>query len=186
MDYWDEQDTLLGFRFGGRPPNVEKRGNWKRKTGKGRTLYIGSAQSSKYTRIYEKGLQLGDIESPWVRTEVQYRSKDFYIDTDVLISPDKYFLASYPCFTVFDNEHIAQRFDLIDKEKLITFQRAIDITKTQFGRYIHFFRTVFGDDKLTLDILTDIKDKTIPERINILTIPNGAVQNARLNQTSND
>lgn len=171
LDYFNAQDTLGGFTGGGRPPNVENRGNWKRPTGRGRTLYIGSVKSSRYTRIYEKGKQLGEIDSPWVRSEVQYRSKEFYIDVDVLLSPDKYFIASYPCFKVFDDELNPDKFVVIDREKIITFDRALEITRHQFGRYINFFRQVFGDDTKTLDILTDIENKSPPERIDLLTIP---------------
>lgn len=172
LDFFDKQESINGFSFGsGRPPFVEKRGNWKRPNKKGRSLYIGSSQSSKLTRIYEKGKQLGDCESSWVRTEVQYRSNDYLIELDVLVSPDKYFLASYPCFHVFDDEQNPQKFDTVEKEQLITFDRALEITKHQFGRYIHFFRQVYKDDKLTLDVLTDINNKSVPERIDLLTIP---------------
>lgn len=172
LDFFDQQDSIRGFSFGsGRPPTIEKRGNWKRPNGKGRTLYIGSNQSSKLTRIYEKGKQLGNPDSLWVRTEVQFRSNDYLIELDVLVSPDKYFLASYPCFHVFDDEQKPEKLQVIEKEQLITFTRALEITKRQFGRYIHFFRNVYQDDKLTLDILTDIKDKSVPERIDLLTIP---------------
>lgn len=173
IDFFDSQDNLGGFCSpgSGRRPNVENRGNWKRPNNKGRSLYIGSPSSAKLTRIYEKGKQLGDSESPWVRSEVQFRSSGFVIDFDVLNNPSNYFLASYPCFGVFNPDALPQRFEVIEREQLITFEQALEITKTQFGRYIHFFRSVFGDDKQTLDILTDIKDKTPPERINMLTIP---------------
>lgn len=41
---------------------------------KGRTYYIGAAQSQRRIRVYEKGIQLG--ENPeWVRVEMQYRPK---------------------------------------------------------------------------------------------------------------
>ncbi|ASF45850.1 replication initiation factor domain-containing protein [Methylovulum psychrotolerans] len=56
-------DYLEMYRAGlfngrGCPPEVECHGNWEKPNGKGRTLYIGSRQSGRYLRIYEKGLQL--------------------------------------------------------------------------------------------------------------------------------
>lgn len=173
IDFFDSQDNLGGFCSpgAGRRPNVEKRGNWKRPNNKGRSLYIGSSSSAKLTRIYEKGKQLGDAESLWVRCEVQYRSNGFHIDIDVLLNPSNYFLAAYPCFGVFDPNGLPERFEVIERELSITFDQALEITKRQFGRYINFFRVVFGDDKTTLDKLTDIKDKSPPARINMLTIP---------------
>ncbi len=34
------------------------------------------ASSAKMLRVYEKGIQLGDLGSPWVRYEVQLGSRD--------------------------------------------------------------------------------------------------------------
>ncbi|BFM98840.1 hypothetical protein MOXK02_03990 [Moraxella sp. K02] len=171
IDFFDKQDSIGGFASQGRKPDIQKYGNWKRPNGKGRSIYIGSSQSSKLTRIYEKGKQLGDKDSLWLRVEVQYRYNQFHITPDVLISPTKRFLASYPCFHVFDSAKTPEKFDVVERQQLITFEHALSITKKQFGRYIHFFRTVYGDDKFTLDMLTDISNKDVPERIDVLTIP---------------
>jgi phage replication initiation protein len=171
IDFFDKQDSIGGFAGRGRKPDIQKYGNWKRPNGKGRSIYIGSAQSSKLTRIYEKGKQLGDKDSLWLRVEVQYRSNQFHINNDVLLYPTKRFLASYPCFHVFDSVQQPRQFEVVEREKKITFDHAIAITKKQFGRYLNFFREVYNDDKLLLDILTDIDNKTVPERIDALTIP---------------
>lgn len=171
LDWFDDQDTIGGFVAGGRRPTIEKRGNWKRPSGKGRTLYIGSRQSSKFTRIYEKGKQLGDVNSLWVRTEVEYKNRDIFIDFDVLLNPSQFFLASYPCFHIFDDQENALRFERIEKQNLITFDQAMSILKHQYGRYVNFFRDVYQDDKTLLDEITDIENKNYPERIDPLTIP---------------
>lgn len=39
---------------------------------RGRTLYLGSPQSERRIRVYEKGIQLG-LDPDWVRVEFQYR-----------------------------------------------------------------------------------------------------------------
>lgn len=171
IDFFDEQDDKGGFVMGGRKPSCEKRGNWKRPSGKGRTLYIGSRQSSKFCRIYEKGKQLGDPNSHWLRVEVEFKARDIFIDFDVLINPSEYFLACYPCFLVFSNQDTAIKFERIDKQDLMTFNDALALVKHQYGRYLHFFRRVFDDDSKLLDQLTDIENTKVPERIDPLTIP---------------
>ncbi|MDR0848010.1 MAG: replication initiation factor domain-containing protein [Propionibacteriaceae bacterium] len=40
---------------------------------KGCTLYVGSRKSAIFLRCYEKGKQLGDPVSDWVRVELQVR-----------------------------------------------------------------------------------------------------------------
>lgn len=171
IDWFDMQDDLGGFVCGGRKPNIEKRGNWKRPNGKGRSIYIGSRQSSKLTRIYEKGKQLGDPDSNWLRVEVEYKARDIFIPFDVLLCPSQFFLASYPCFHIFDNQDDVNKFERVEKQNLMTFEQALELVKHQYGRYLYFFRTVYDDDSELLDILTDIENTKVPERIDPLTIP---------------
>lgn len=172
VDLFNEIHSKGGFTNGGRPPEIEYRGNWKKPNGRGRTLYIGSRQSSKFCRIYEKGKQLGDDDSDWLRIEVEYKSRDVYIPLDVLLEPTQYFLASYPCFNLIDKDcDNSNRFDARDKDEFITFDNALNILKRQYGRYLHFFRMCYQDDKELLDILTDIPNLAVPNRLDILTIP---------------
>lgn len=171
IDWFNNQHTIGGFTLGGRPPSVEWRGDWKKPNGKGRTLYIGSRQSSKLCRIYEKGKQLGDIDSKWLRTEVQYSSRGMLIDVDVLVKPNEFFSVTYPCFSIFEFEGEAKKFERIEKQDLMTWDQAIALVKHQYGRYLYFFRDVFKDDNVLLDVLTDIENITVPERIDALTIP---------------
>jgi len=171
IDWFNKQHTIGGFTNGGRSPSAEHRGDWKKPNGKGRTLYIGSRQSSKLCRIYEKGKQLGDPYSSWLRTEVQYSSRGMLISPDVLIKPNEFFSVTYPCFNIFEFEGEARKFERIEKQDLMTWDQAITLVKHQYGRYLHFFRDVFDDDSALLDVLTDIENTAIPERIDALTIP---------------
>lgn len=171
VDWFNDQHTIGGFNRGGAAPVVEYRGDWKRPNGKGRTLYIGSRQSAQFCRMYEKGKQLGDKASDWLRTEVQYSSRGMLIDVDVLVKPNEFFSITYPCFSIFEIEGEVRKFERIDKQDLMTWEQAIDLVKKQYGRYLYFFRDVFDNDTALLDVLTDIENKAVPERIDTLTIP---------------
>lgn len=170
--YWfDKQDDLGRFTRSKRKPKVEKRGNWKRPDGNGLTLYIGSRDSSIMARIYEKGKQLGDPNSNWIRVEVECKADSIFIPFDVLLEPEKFFIACYPCFADFVQSVPPRKFEIIERENLISWNKAIEITKKQFGRYLYAFRDVIQDDTLLLDILTDIENRSYPERLDKLTIP---------------
>lgn len=64
--------------------------------GAGDSLYIGTRRNGKMLRIYEKGCQLGDSSSPWVRLELELRNVDRDIPLDVLTDPDGLFAGGYP------------------------------------------------------------------------------------------
>lgn len=83
-------------------PKFRREGtDWECNDDTGKTAYIGTRKySSKYTRIYEKGKQLGDKNSRWVRFEVEYRkskSRDqkFNIPIDILIHAGQYLGGAY-------------------------------------------------------------------------------------------
>lgn len=152
-DWAWHQDDLGGFQCGGRPPSFTTAGNWKRPDGSGRTAYIGKRESGKYCRVYEKGKQLGDKESLWTRCEVEYKAKDYYIPLDALINASEHFLAAYPCFHVFDAHRQPKKFVCLNKKADITIDKAIEITKHQFSKYLKFFRDYFEDDSKVLDML---------------------------------
>ena len=59
------------FNAGGNKPTCKQHGNWIEPDGSGRTLEIGKRKNGKLLRIYEKGKQLGDPKSLWVRWELQ-------------------------------------------------------------------------------------------------------------------
>lgn len=71
QQWWD---SGFSFKKGGRPPEIQKVGNWDRPSGKGRTLTIGQRSSSKYCRFYEKGRKEGDKSSLWCRCEIEFKN----------------------------------------------------------------------------------------------------------------
>lgn len=77
-------------------PAMNQVGNWSRPDGRGRTLYVGRRQSGKFLRVYEKGKQLGDRESPWTRIELELKAVDRVIPFDTLLKPGHYLAGAYP------------------------------------------------------------------------------------------
>lgn len=164
VDWADKQDNLGGFVCYRTSPSVEYRGDWKRPNGSGRTIYIGKRTSSKFCRIYEKGKQLGDKESNWVRVEVEFKAKHFFIPLDALLNSSEHFLSAYPCFSIFDDARKALKFETIRQKTEITWEKALEIVKRQFGHYLYAFREYYGDGDVVLDLLEPNQPKK-PKRL---------------------
>lgn len=64
----------------------------------GKTLYIGKRENGKMVRLYEKGKQLGDKLSQWLRAEAELHNKDRIIPLDVLLNPTEYWCGVNPVF----------------------------------------------------------------------------------------
>lgn len=170
VDWADAQWDAGGFTFkdGGRPPEAQNLGNWKRPSGKGRTFTVGQRASSKFCRFYEKGKKEGDKSSPWCRCEVEFKNTNTIIQFDVLLNPTDFFAAAYPCFSHFVQVETPQRMEVKVKTAQITVDACIEVTKHQFGKYIRVFRELWGDQK-ALDLICNEADDYWPKRMKPLT-----------------
>ncbi len=141
-----EQYRSGGFNAGGRTPKHSVHGDWLHGDAAtaGRTLGIGARASGKYCRIYEKGKQLGDAESHWVRVEIEWRDQDRYIPYDVLTRPGQYFAGAYPCLGFLSAEQ--SRIRTIAKGALIAFDTAVRNGKQHVGKLVDLMLRVFGGD----------------------------------------
>lgn len=132
------------FGSNGRPPNARmithKQGT------AGDTFYVGSRQSGKLFRCYEKGKQLGDANSTWVRYELELLHKDRVIPWEALLLPLQYLKGSYP--KAFSWMAATSRCIKTVKESArITFERMQRFAKQQCGRLVRYMRDVAGMDE---------------------------------------
>ena len=164
VDWANDQDTQRGFWCGGRLPDVRHLGNWKRITGKGRTLAVGNRETGKYCRIYEKGKKAGHSLSLWTRAEVEFKGSDRFIPFEILLSPSQYFIAAYPCFLDFDQYAQPEKIVCKKKEAKITWEKSKEIVKLQFGKYIAAYKKVYSDSEIINFIIAD-DQKKMPKRL---------------------
>jgi len=162
VDRADAEFDAGKFNNGGRNPNHEQRGNWKRPTGKGRTLYIGNRESGKFARIYEKGRQLGDKNSEWVRVEVEMKAIHRHLDFRMLLHPGEYLAATYPAFA-WISEH-QERILTTQKKTEITYESLCATAKKQMGAIINVIVAIEGSaEKAVQKIIRD----AIPGRMKV-------------------
>lgn len=169
VDWGDQQDNIGGFQLGNRAPNVEHKGNWKRPNGKGRTLNIGSRESGKYLRLYEKGRAEGDPDDNWQRAEVEFKSVDRILPYDILLAPSEYFIASYPCFLFLAEDKQPARIETIVKTAKINAKTAIANLKHQYGKYINIFKQVFEPEEL-INLISCSDPLAYPKRLDHVLI----------------
>ncbi len=191
----DQADTDNKFSLTNRQPSVQHLGDWKRHDGLGRTLQVGKRENGKMFRGYEKGKQLGDRESLWFRSEIEFKNKDRVLPLDMLLNPTDYFAGAYPyALELVENKvsrfyQSAKMIKTKKKESEITLNKAIEVFRNQFGRYAKTLRHLIPDidgkskDTIILDLIeTDKKCDFVPKR---LRVSDSYLRDLRLNGVVN-
>lgn len=138
---------------------------------KGITLYIGSRESGKLLRIYQKGKQLGDKKSKWVRWEVELHSSQRIIPLDAMIKPSEYLAATYPALSFLSKEQC--KIKTIVKSTSMTIERIIDNQVISTRKAINMMRTLCGmeDSEIVDKFLKDIEEPdcrdSMPTRLKV-------------------
>ena len=113
-------------------PSSKQHGSWIAPDGTGRTFEVGKRKNGKMIRIYEKGNQLGDPNSPWVRWEIELHNKQRELPWDVLINPGPYIAGAYPCTRWVSDE--ASRIRTIQKTAKIGYDALMHYARQAYGR----------------------------------------------------
>lgn len=109
---------------------------------KGRTLYIGSRESGKLLRVYEKGKQLGYSKDKWVRWELELHSSQREIPMDTMIKCSEYLAGAYPCLSFLNAEQ--EVIKTIVKKSVMTVDRIISNQVISTRKAINMMRHVCG------------------------------------------
>lgn len=149
-----------GFCAGGRMPSVSQCGDWI--NGHGRTLYVGKRANGKLLRVYEKGHQLGVEDSPWVRYELELRSKDRDIPVSALLYRDEVLAGSYPALSwVLDVRPVS--IPTIVKRRLrTTIDRLTECATVAYGRLIN---VMSGIGMSATEIVDTLRLDGVPSRL---------------------
>lgn len=145
------------YSFGGERKRPKRREFLS--SGDGDTFYVGQSSSEKQLRVYEKGKQLGDPESPWVRWELQMRSSTRKrISLDVLDRPLDYMRGAFECLDFVAT--CMARFAVTEEVTKATFKSVMRHAKRMYGASIdQIFRLAPSPDDALLLIETLRRDK---------------------------
>lgn len=142
-----EQYDAGNFDRRGQRPKARLIDDMGNKTGK--TLYVGSRMSENQLRVYEKGREQGDAESPWVRYEGEFHASNRReLPLDMLIDPAPYLLGAYPVLDFIDG--IGERLRIAAAEVAANCVRAVTHFRRQYGPMLNAMLHASGGDQSTL------------------------------------
>lgn len=176
-----------GFNSGGRPAsymyiesghlNQKIRKDLKKEfrfiPDKGRSLYVGSRESGKLLRVYEKGIQMGNPKDKWVRWELELHSSQRIIPLDTMIKPSEYLAGAYPALS-FLNEEQSVIKTIVKKTKM-TVEKIIENQVVSTRKAINMMRHLcdMSDNEIINKFLKGLVDPfsraSFPQRLNITT-----------------
>lgn len=127
----------------------------------GCTLKVGSKKNGKEACIYEKGKQLGDPTSPWVRVEGRLTSVDREIPLDCVTFPAVYLSAMYPCFGYLST--VYERVAIVKKTARISFEKMTGHLSVSYGKMINAMVSIGMTAQEIVDSI--IRTDGIPKRL---------------------
>lgn len=125
------------FNAGGRTPSYFEYsgGSLDCEGFNGRTFEIGKRKNGKLVRAYEKGRQLGNQFSLWVRIEVELGSRDRIIPYEVVVDPTKYFIGAHKALEQFLSGS-SERIKTIQKHSDMNLDKSEQWIKQSAGKHI--------------------------------------------------
>jgi len=140
---------------------------------KGRSLYIGSRESGKLLRVYEKGIQMGNPKDKWVRWELELHSSQRIIPLDTMIKPSEYLAGAYPALSFLNEEQSVIK--TIVKKMTMTVDKIIENQVISTRKAINMMRVLcdMSDNEIIEKFLKGLVDPfsraSLPQRLNITT-----------------
>lgn len=134
-----------------------------RGSGKGKTFEVGSRSSENFLRIYEKGRQLGDKESSWVRYEVElHGSHRRRIPLEALIYCDEYLKGAYPALHFVNG--VGEKISSVTQAVAASAVRAVRHFRHQYGKLANLIlKASEGCETTAFKLLQGCSRSGVPE-----------------------
>jgi phage replication initiation protein len=154
----------------GRNPELDVQGAWNQSGLKGRTVYVGKLKNGKSLCVYEKGKQLGDLESDWTRFEVRLGNRDRVIPLEVLTDPDRFFAGAYPALAGL-LETASESVPTVHAEAKTSIAHLLHHMRRCYGKVI--FQTVEQTQVSAIDLMEEMRVIGIPRRVDVASASAG-------------
>lgn len=166
--YQDYKNGL--FKVGNNNPKCEKKGTaWENEDFTGKTLTLGTGNSSKMLNVYEKGRQLKQKDSLWVRFEVRHRDlNDNHLPLDMLIDAGAYLFGSYPLLNEEFFKGEVKRTESTVKKLETTLDSRRHYARQQVGKLVLFMRDVgWSAEDIVADLIQDCEPNVYPKGLDL-------------------
>ncbi|MGY0559489.1 replication initiation factor domain-containing protein [Luteimonas sp. A277] len=118
----------------------------------GKTFYVGSRKSENLLRVYEKGKEQGDLNSPWVRYEAELKASNRReLPLEMLVDPAPYLVGAYPVLDFVGA--VGERLRIAAEEVLANCVRAVRHFRHQYGPMVNALLHAAGGDEAQLSRL---------------------------------
>lgn len=178
------------FDVRGMRPKYKLEGtDWFNNDNTGKTLYVGRRGSSKFCRVYEKGKQLGDVNSSWVRFEIEFRKNDCQLLPDMLIQIGQFMSGAYEIGKKFVT-NVARRVEAAVRKSDTTLDDKIYHGRNQVGKLVRYLSDMGWEAQEIVDSLIGEKGKypdgLKPLEYNCLSKPVSYQHNISIDKKLND
>lgn len=166
VEQFDDLYFAGEFNCGGRIPTRRyfEGGDSRNPYSNGRTLYLGKKANGKELCIYEKGKQLGNPESEWLRIEIRFGNRDRVIPHEIVLNPTKFFAGGFVALK-----------DLVDSiaEKIKTHQRDIAVEERTIvlKRLTHYLTAAYGKTLYQLAQELDFDYQALYDLLHVVGVP---------------
>lgn len=170
-DFMGERDLALAramyevgefdYTFAGERKRPKARGFDDYGSGDGSTFYIGHSTSEKQLRVYEKGKQLGDKESLWVRWELQLRSSTRKrLKLVILTDPEAYMRGAFECLDFVSS--CMQRLEVTKEATKATVKSVLRHARRMYGGTFKRLRLLAPDGESFLALMETLQNENVP------------------------
>ena len=177
LEQFDDLYRAGEFNCGGRIPSRRyfEGGHMDDLHANGRTLYLGKKANGKELCIYEKGKQLGDSSSEWLRIEIRFGNKDRTIPHDIVIDPTTYFAGAFIALEdlveCIKTKIKTDQKDVLTEERAIVLKRLTHYLVAAYGKTIYQLAHELGMDYKALYDLLHVPG--VPHRLEKSVVADG-------------
>jgi len=177
LEQFDDLYLAGEFNCGGRIPSRRyfEGGDSRDLHAHGRSLYLGKKANGKELCIYEKGRQLGNPDSEWLRIEIRFGNRDRVIPHDIVLDPTRFFAGGFVALeTLVDSikeKILTVKRDIAVEERTIVLKRLTHYLVTAYGKTIYQLAHEMNMDYKALFDLLQVQG--IPRRLEKSTVAGG-------------
>lgn len=177
LEQFDDLYLAGEFNCGGRIPSRRyfEGGDSRDLHSHGRSLYLGKKANGKELCIYEKGKQLGDPDSEWLRIEIRFGNRDRVIPHEIVLDPTRFFAGGFVALeTLVDSikqKITTEKRDMVVEERTIVLKRLTHYLVAAYGKTIYQLAREMNMDYQALFDLLQVQG--VPRRLEKSTVAGG-------------
>lgn len=180
LDQFDDLYRAGEFNCGGRIPTRRyiEGGHSGDLHAHGRTMYLGKKANGKELCIYEKGKQMGDPDSEWLRIEIRFGNRDRVIPHEIVLDPTRFFAGGFVALEDLVNS-IAEKIkteqrDIVIEERTIVLKRLTHYLIASYGKTLYQLAKEMNYDYQALYEMLRVKG--VPRRLEKTAVAGGVYQ----------